>query len=310
MAPGPPRAYERRWAVPRARPGVAAAGPRVGGRLRDPRRRRAHRLGDRVRHRAGPLRRAAAVLAAAGVGEPGLRGARRLRGHAPAARGDRRLYHRPPRHGPAGPLAGRQRPCAPAPGPDAHPAAMRLHPRRGLGPRRPRPPRQGAGHRHRPHPLTVDGALPPSAHPIERAVRPFGRTALSIGGEAATRVQLMLRARATRGPVHLPRKAFRSMRARIGSTPGGRGARRPPSALRRLLTRAISSLVICGLRRWTLLASFGSGTSFSPDPTRIVVTGTPGATRSTRFFSAARSFWTRAVGPSPTRTTPGRPSAR
>ena len=52
------------------------------------------------------------------------------------------------------------------------------------------------------------------------------------------------------------------------------------------------------------------GTSSSPDPTRRVVTGTPGATRSTRFFSAASSFCTRPVGPSPTRTTPGRPSAR
>ena len=85
------------------------SGPRLRGRLRHPLRRACSSTGPSPRSsrvassacrcRSRSLRRRG----------PGLRGARRLRRHAPAARRHGRLHDRPPDHGPAGALPGRRR---------------------------------------------------------------------------------------------------------------------------------------------------------------------------------------------------------
>ena len=127
----------------RARLGRPASGCRIVGVLID--------WGIASADRARPLRRAAAVLAAAGHGGQDFVVLGVFALDAPAARRHDRLHHRPPDHGPAGRArsTGGGRRLA-APGAGAHRCCSACSCRPWSGTATAAGSRQGAGHRHRP----------------------------------------------------------------------------------------------------------------------------------------------------------------
>src|SRR6478752_6187966 len=91
--------------------------------------------------------------------------------------------------------------------------------------------------------------------------------------------------------------------------PLGMGSLVPMDAMR-LETVLTSSLVSSFFILPICLATWLSGTWPSPRPVWMVWTGTLGRMRARRLRSASSRGFTRWVGPSLTRTTPGRPTAR